>query len=658
MIESNKAVFLSYASEDGGPAARICAALRTAGIEVWFDQSELRGGDAWDRKIKTQIHECALFIAVISAHSNARAEGYFRREWRLAVERTHDMSDRVPFLVPVVIDHTNDKAADVPESFANVQWTRLPSGETPPTFCERIRVLLGGAETPAQPQLGRRATLSVGARPAAYRWRVLTVAGALLVVVGGWQAWRLIHPKTQTGAMLPAAVALPEKSVAVLPFVDMSEKKDQEYFADGMAEEILNILAKVPDLKVIGRTSSFQFKGKTDDLRKVGMTLGAAYVVEGSVRRSGDHIRVTAQLIDTRNDAHRWSETYDRDAGDALEVQGEIASALVRELQLEIAPSLMARSRVPSGGGEVYETYLRGLHASNRYDQQGLEEAVAAFRRVLSLDPTFVPAAEALALSLDLLAGFSFVNNTGWEAARAAAAAVLKLDPQSALGHAVLGDVYTQHDWDWAAGASEFKTALEHAPNDPTILASAAQARLAVGQAEEALRYLDTANSVDPLDPNVQEIRCWAYESLARFAEAEAACRRVLAVSPTFGFVRRWLVAALVRQGKHDSALAEIRLEMDPGEKILLSALVDRVPHRNKDLDAALARLEAEGYLMGLYQVYAFRGQADESLRFLEKAYAQKYSNLFLVKGDPLLKNLAENPQYRALLRRMKLPET
>ena len=152
MIQSNRAVFLSYASQDAEAAARICASLRAAGIEVWFDQSALRGGDAWDQKIHQLIRDCALFMPIISANTESRTEGYFRREWRLAVERTHDMSDRVPFLLPVVVDDTNEKGADVPESFQRVQWTRLPAGETPPAFVQRVQRLVSPELSTVTPQ--------------------------------------------------------------------------------------------------------------------------------------------------------------------------------------------------------------------------------------------------------------------------------------------------------------------------------------------------------------------------------------------------------------------------------------------------------------------------------------------------------------------------
>ena len=408
------AVFLSYASEDAAAAERIAVALRSAGIHVWFDREELRGGDTWDRQIRQQIYDCRLFIAMVSAHTEARDEGYFRREWRLAVERAGDMAEGKAFLVPVVIDGTTERRAAVPDKFRELQWTRLPDGETSPAFVERVRRLLSPqapSARAAMPASTNSATLQPSGRSVTTHWRLkagLSVTGAVLAVALAYfvvdRFWISRHVESSTASTtLPPGTPSPavsEKSIAVLPFVDMSEKHDQEYFGDGMAEELVNLLVKIPDLKVIGRTSSFQFKGKTDDLRKVGTALGAAYVVEGSVRRSGDHIRVTAQLIDTRDGTHRWSETYDREASDTIKVQDEIATSLVRALQLEVASSGVLQGRVLPKNGEAYDTYLRGLHALNRFDQPGMNEAVAHFRHALTLDPLFVPAAEQLARTL------------------------------------------------------------------------------------------------------------------------------------------------------------------------------------------------------------------------------------------------------------------
>ena len=282
MSEQARAVFLSYASQDAQAAARICAALRAGGVEVWFDQSELRGGDAWDRQITRQIRDCALFVPVISTATQARLEGYFRREWRLAVDRTRDMADGLPFLVPVVIDATGDRSAEVPDSFRSVQWTRLPEGETPPAFVERIARLLEPARpsatvpsTPAASRSEERAPEGRSARGAGASKRPpvgLLAAAAAIVIAAGYFAVDKLGPgkhaaRTPTAATSaggPALGAIPEKSIAVLPFVDMSEKKDQEYFSDGLSEELLDLLAQVPDLRVAARTSSFSFKGKNE----------------------------------------------------------------------------------------------------------------------------------------------------------------------------------------------------------------------------------------------------------------------------------------------------------------------------------------------------------------------------------------------------------
>ena len=264
MAEPSKAVFLSYASQDAAAAARIGAALRAAGIEVWFDQTELRGGDAWDQRIRGQLRDCALFIPIISEHTQARAEGYFRLEWDLADQRTHMVSRNKAFIVPVCVDGTSDKEADVPESFFKVQWTRLPAGDVPTAFSDRIAALLGNTAPDGRPATPApiRSTMPAVAKPRSHRRIAVAVAatvlwgavGALIVALIGWQAWRGMTSQRATGTSQAATLAVPEKSIAVLPFVDMSEKHDQEYFSDGLTEELLDMLSQVPDLRVPART--------------------------------------------------------------------------------------------------------------------------------------------------------------------------------------------------------------------------------------------------------------------------------------------------------------------------------------------------------------------------------------------------------------------
>ena len=494
---------------------------------------------------------------------------------------------------------------------------------------------------------------------------VAVTAAALVVLFAsvGYTLYRESRSQVTVRATATPRPALsnPAPSIAVLPFLDMSEKHDQEYFADGMAEEILNLLAKIPELKVIGRTSSFQFKGKTDDLRKISTTLGAAYLVEGSVRRSGDHIRVTAELIDARDGTHRWSETFDRDIGDVLKVQSEVATNLVRSLQLEVTNPLALSPRPSPLNNEAYDLYLRGLHAKEQFDRRGEEEAVADFRRALELDPSFIEAAEALAVALANIAFEGYVPpQTGWEQARTAAQTVLGLSSKSALGHALLGIVHVRYDWDWPAAAREFDDAMKLSPNLPIVLNYAARNRMALGDWNGAGQLLSAALTLDPLDPGFEYGRGVLYLRTGRIAEAERSFRRVLDISPTFEQGHYLLGIALLLEGTPDGALPEMRKETRRAWQLAGLALTYHTLRRPEDADAALTLLEA-GYAndsaMQIAEVYSYRSRKFQAFRWLDRALAQKDVHLWSIKGDPLLKNLEGDPRYGAFLRRMNLPE-
>ncbi len=236
----------------------------------------------------------------------------------------------------------------------------------------------------------------------------------------------------------------------------MSEKHDQEYLADGMAEEILDLLVKIAGLTVIGRTSSFQFKGKNEDLRTIGEKLNAAHVLEGSVRESGDKVRVTAQLINTQTGTHEWSDTYDRQIGDVLKLQDIIAAAVVRELQITVAAGNL-NSRSTLKNPDAYDLMLRGRHAADRFDKEGLDEAVTLFQQTLDRDPTSSDAAAELAFAYYLGADGFVTSAAAFEQARRAAAMALRLDPKCARAHYVLGKISVVYDWDWVAAEREFQ---------------------------------------------------------------------------------------------------------------------------------------------------------------------------------------------------------
>jgi TolB-like protein len=298
VTEPSRAVFLSYASQDADAAQRICEALRSGGVEAWFDKSELRGGDAWDRSIRQHIHDCALFVPIISQRTHERLEGYFRREWRLAIERAGDMAENKAFLVPVVIDGTTEQDPSIPEKFRELQWTRLPGGETPPAFVERVQRLLSGevSKTTRAPSPVRD---HAPASSRSKRVPPVAVAGAigvaLLIVLGffGLERLRGARPSVQG------------ESIAVLPLTNESGDAKEQYFSDGISEDLITALSQFPGLKVIGRSSSFQFRDSKEDSRSIGAKLQVGHLLEGSVRRSGEMVRVSAELSSTLRTAAR-----------------------------------------------------------------------------------------------------------------------------------------------------------------------------------------------------------------------------------------------------------------------------------------------------------------------------------------------------------------
>ena len=505
-----------------------------------------------------------------------------------------------------------------------------------------------------------------GAALGAIAFAVVILAGIALTAI--WRARHMQMTGAPVGGKLEVLVtpalatfAPPQHSIAVLPFVDMSEKHDQEYFADGMSEEILNLLVKVPGVKVIGRASSFLFKDGGADIRKAGEQLGAAYLVQGSVRRSGGRIRVAAQLIDVQHGAHKWSDTFDRAVDDALKVQHDVASGIAHALQLEVDSLEASQQGASSPLPQAYDLYLRGLHAQDHYDRPGFEEAVADLQRAVELDPNFLPAAESLAFVLRNQVNWEYVPpEEGWERTRSAATSAIHLSERSALAHAILGDVHTEYDWDWAAAEKELKTAQSLAPGNPRVLQLAGVYKLAVGQWSEAVRLFDAELSVDPLDPSARAFRSWAYMRLGRYQDSEKDQRALLSFSPSFGWAHNYLGIDLLMEGRNTEALEEMKLEAPENGQLLGLAVAYYALNRRQEADSALDRLIAEhakDWAISIAETYAFRHEPELALKWLNRAYDQKDGALYYVKGDPLLVNLEIDPRYKAFLRKMNLPE-
>jgi len=491
------------------------------------------------------------------------------------------------------------------------------------------------------------------------RRRRATAIALVVVMLAGTSALTWVWMAHRNG--LATTSAIPEKSIAVLPFVDMSEKHDQEYFADGMAEDVLDLLLKVPGLRVIARTSSFQFKGKGEDLRSIRAKLGVAFVVEGSVRRSDDSIRVTAQLLSAEDGLHLWSEAYDSKVADTLQVQSQIAYGIARALELTIT-DVNALTRAPLRSAEAYHIYLKGRHAVDRYDRTGFEEGVANFQQALQLDPTFAPAALWLAWALTEQAQFGYTAPAAIENGRVAAQQAVRLDPKLAMAHSILASIHITYDWDWAAADRELRLALALEPHNVWPVLVASDRAAALGRWDEAVRYNKEAVALSPLEPANWESLGYHLLWSGRLDDAEAAIHKALEMRPTIEDAHSLLGVIYLLRGQFEAALAEFEREKntaDDGPNFGGLACVYHALGRHVESDRMLARVAERGEAVAFYmaEIHAFRGEPDSAFDWLERAYRRRDVNLISIKNDPLLKSLEHDRRYDELLRKLDLPK-
>ena len=678
MTEPSHAVFLSYASQDAEAAQKICEALRGAGIEVWFDQSELRGGDAWDRSIRKQIKTCALFVPVISHATHDRREGYFRLEWKLAVDRSHLMDAEMAFLLPVVIDDTRDDDERVPERFREVQWTRLPGGETPPTFVERVRRLLAPAElhvpTPGHAPTG---PVSAATRPtkglASASWSKsvlpLVAAVAVLIAVAYLTIDRPWISKQPVASATPASTAStafnpPPHSVAVLPFVNMSGEKDQEYFSDGLTEELLNSLAEINGLQVAARTSAFSFKGKDTDIGTIARKLNVGAVLEGSVRRSANTIRITAQLINAVTGFHLWSKTYDRDLGDVLKLQTEIATSVASALKVTLLGDVVAK--VELGGTRnpaAFDAYLRGIKAGlSIRDAKDEPAEIAAYTEAIRLDPHYALAfaRRSIALSADAAeAETPAAVREGFDKARADAHQALALAPDLAEAYLALASV-SMNTLNFTQANDEYERALALAPGNAQVSRNSGIFATYMGHFDAAIAAIRRAVVLDPLARNSHLNLGTALYSARRYEEAVAAFAEVISLDPDFKLP--YGQRGLAYYGLGDLERARASCETKPDywwSQQCLAVIYDKLG-RHAEAEAELAKLKAALSDNGAYQyatIYAQWGNRAKALEWLDTALRLRDPGLICTKTDPLLDPLRQEPRFQAVMRELKFPQ-
>jgi len=465
-------------------------------------------------------------------------------------------------------------------------------------------------------------------------------------------------------AAAPASEMRQAPSIAVLPLVNMSSDKEQEYFSDGLSEELLNLLAQVPQLRVIARTSSFSFKGKNVDVATIAKVLDVANVLEGSVRRSGNKLRVTAQLIRTADSSHLWSQTYDRELTDVFQVQDEIASAVVAALKIHLLPSQAVPSARRAGSTEAYDQYLIGMQLVRRGNYGDLPRALAALQQSVAIDPQFAPAYSALAwvqVAIGEFTGDLAQRAASHKLGMASAEKAIALDPGLAAAYMVRAWYRCNIAWDWKGGEKDVERARALDMSSLTLIdGGGAQACFLPSRLQEALAYDRQAIAADPLS-----VAAWHFYGghlllvPDGIPQARAALQHAIDISPDAAWPRFILGFLDLREGMADQALAHFR-HAGPGLRETGEAMAEHTlghPQQSEKLLEVVKASYGAGFALQIAQIYAWRGEPDRAFEWLDRAHERHDAGLMRLRYDLPFASLRTDPRFMAMVKKIGLPE-
>jgi TolB-like protein/Tfp pilus assembly protein PilF len=470
-----------------------------------------------------------------------------------------------------------------------------------------------------------------------------------------------------SAAKIPDAAtgAIPEidkdPSIAVLPLINMSEDKNNEYFSDGISEELLNLLAQVPKLRVIARTSSFAFKGEKVDLGDVARKLHVASILEGSVRKAGDTVRITVQLIRASDSSHLWSEDYDRKLTDVFKVQDEIAAAVVEQLKIKLLPNQQVTNARRTANTEAHNQYLLGNQFYNRGTADGYHRAVTAYRQATTLDPGFAAAFAGLAYAEAYAADSA--NTTaeiaaGQQRALAAADKAIALAPDLADGYAARGTLRASITWGWAGAQTDFERALALDPGNSTAQRRYGNLLWCVGRAPEAIAATRKAIELDPLSSGAWGNLGAIHIYNGQFPEAREALNRAIAINPESNLGNYYSGLVELLEGHVQEALTPFHRAGEPFSQVGIAMAEHTLGHAQESqqvLDELTAKF-AHDAAYQIADVYGWRGEADKTFEWLDRAYAQHDGGVSVIKGDPLLRSVRGDPRFAAMLKKLGLP--
>src|SRR5881296_43024 len=502
-----------------------------------------------------------------------------------------------------------------------------------------------------EPIRGRRTGIFTGGRKWMRRNRKLVATGAACLLVGAATIW-LFHGELFRASQFNP----PEKSIAVLPFLDLSQSKDQEYFCDGISEEILHALAKVDGLRVTGRTSSFSFKGTSVNASEVGKKLNVENVLEGSLRRQGNRVRITAELINTRNGFHLWSETYERELGGVFALQDEITRSIVDALKIKLALSLPAQQQPNT---EVYDLYLQGLFFSNKSSEEDLRRALNFFQRAVEKDPTFARAWTGVAKVWYFLADIYVKPLDAYATSKEAALKAIALDEKDAEAHCYLSEAKRVLDWDLDGQNAELKRALQLDPNSAPAHFFSALLPLFRGELKEGLRLVLEAEKLDPISPITSYVATAAYLANDRIDDAITAGQRTLQLDPNYFYLDSNLAAAYRENGNFAEAVA-LYTKAQEATHFPSSGLAITYARMGRQIEARkilnqLVQQSQTRYVSApsVAAVYVAFGEKEEAFRWLERAFAEHSGILQWIAFLPEFRPLHSDARFPHLLRRI-----
>jgi serine/threonine-protein kinase len=458
----------------------------------------------------------------------------------------------------------------------------------------------------------------------------------------------------------PAAMARsPQKSIAVLPLLNESGDPKDEYFSDGLSEELIAALAQIRELKVIGRSSSFRFKDRKEETKTIGEKLGAATLLEGTVRKQGERVRIVAELINAADGIALWTRTFDRELKDIFAVQAEIAAAVAESLKVTLLGSDKQSTSSTTKSTEAHNAYLQGHFHFQRRNLEDFRKAVSYFDEAIRLDPDYALAYAERSEAWSFIGDLTGQRATAWPKAKSDAEKAVAIAPELAEAHAALGWVRFFIDWKFAEGLSELKRAKEFSPANPTANDLLARVIVYLGQVDEAERHARHAVELDPLSLTAQGNLARVLFVAGKLDEADAVARKAAELQPAAAGNHRYQVLVAVERGDGETALREAELEPDEGYRRFELALAHYVRGDRAAADAALADLIANGRDRLAYQiaeVYAVRGEKDKAFEWLQISFDNHDTGTLTLLIDPLLRGLRDDPRYKNFLAKLGLP--